>query len=196
MPGEGDLTKHAKEVSFQLVSMNKSFVSKPMYAVTTPSVGNPSFPMAKLTALGWILRGAFGVSRQLFTASAFGVQANKQEMFDLQTIYESLTLDFEKFWSGENVGISKTKAKLTKLTALEIRAEEHYRKTAKLIAGAPAEHGALPERPVPPVPLGAPVWLEAPVRPVWLEVPVRPVPLGPFPLGQLAGRGVYDELKK
>ena len=26
---------------------------------------NPSLPMAKLTALGWILRGAFGVSRQL-----------------------------------------------------------------------------------------------------------------------------------
>ena len=91
--------------------MNKSFVSKPMYAVTTSSVGNPfnrvdfnpgrhaylesladkypsteeqefemivsepyfseleraekvkspnpSLPIAKLTALGWILRGAF-----------------------------------------------------------------------------------------------------------------------------------------
>ena len=39
--GGGVVTKHAKEVSFQLVSMNKSFVSKPMYAVTTSSVGNP-----------------------------------------------------------------------------------------------------------------------------------------------------------
>ena len=37
----GVVTKHAKEVSFQLVSMNKSFVSKTMYAVTTPFVGNP-----------------------------------------------------------------------------------------------------------------------------------------------------------
>ena len=37
----GIVTKHAKEVSFQLVSMNKSFVSKPMYAVMTSSVGNP-----------------------------------------------------------------------------------------------------------------------------------------------------------
>ena len=132
LPGVGVVTRHAKEVSFQLVSMNKSFVSKPMYAVTTSSVGNPfinrvdfnperhayleglkfadtypstgerelemivsepyfskleraeevkspdpSLPMAKLTALGWILRGAFGVSRQLITASAFGVHANE-----------------------------------------------------------------------------------------------------------------------
>ena len=37
----GVVTRHAKEVSFQLVSMNKSFVSKSMYAVTTSSVGNP-----------------------------------------------------------------------------------------------------------------------------------------------------------
>ena len=57
--------------------------------------------MAKLTELGWILRGAFGVSRQLITASAFSVHANEQETFDLQTIYES----------GENV------------------AEKHHRKT-------------------------------------------------------------------
>ena len=74
--------------------------------------------MAKLTALGWILRGAFGVSRQLITASAFGVHANEQETFNLQTIYESLSFDFAKFWSGENVGISKTEAKPTKLTCL------------------------------------------------------------------------------
>ena len=53
------------------------------------------------------------------------------EMFDLLTIFESLSFNFEKFWSGENVGISKTKAKPTKLTSLEIRAEEHHRKTAK-----------------------------------------------------------------
>ena len=39
--GGGVVTKHAKEVSFQLVSMNKRFVSKPMYTVATPSVGNP-----------------------------------------------------------------------------------------------------------------------------------------------------------
>ena len=41
LPGGGVVTKHAKEVSFQLVSMNKSFVSKPMHTVTTSSVGNP-----------------------------------------------------------------------------------------------------------------------------------------------------------
>ena len=74
---------------------------------------NPSLPMAKLTALVWILRGAFGVSRQLITASAFGVHANEQETFNLQTIYESLSFGFTKFWSGENVGISKTEAKPT-----------------------------------------------------------------------------------
>ena len=50
---------------------------------------NPSLPMAELTALGWILRGAFGVLRQLITASAFGVQANEQQIFVLQMIYES-----------------------------------------------------------------------------------------------------------
>ena len=103
--------------------MNKSFVLKPMYAITMPSVGNPlnkidfnlerhayfeslkfadkypstgerefemimsepyfselkraeeikspnpSLPMVKLTALGWTLRGAFDVLRQLITAS-------------------------------------------------------------------------------------------------------------------------------
>ena len=148
--GGGVVTKHAKEVSFQLVSMNKSFVSKPMYAVTMSSVGNPfnrvdfnperhayleglkftdkcpstgerefemivskpyfseleraeelkspnpSLPVAKLTALGWILRGAFGVSRQLIAASAFGVHANEHETFDLQTFYESLSFVFHK----------------------------------------------------------------------------------------------------
>ena len=82
-------------------------------------------PIAKLMALGWILRGAFGVLRQLITVSAFGVHANEHETFDLQTIYE-----FAKFWSKENVGISKTEAKSTKLTALEIRSEEHHRKTS------------------------------------------------------------------
>ena len=46
-------------------------------------------------------------------------------------IYESLSFDFEKFWSGENVGILKTEAKPTKFTALENKAEEHHRKTAK-----------------------------------------------------------------
>ena len=69
----------------------------------------PSLPMAKLTALGWILRGAFGVLRQLITASALGVHANEQETFDLQTIYESLSFDFAKFWFGENIGIPKPK---------------------------------------------------------------------------------------
>ena len=186
LPGDSvNINLNAKEISFQLISMNKSSVSKPMYAVTMPSVGNPfnrvnfnperhaylvglkfadkypstwerefemivsepyfselkraeevkspnpSLPMAKLTALGWILRGAFGVSRQLITASAFGVHANENETFDLQTIYESLSFDFAKFWSRENIGISKTEAKPTNLTALEIRAEEHHRKTAK-----------------------------------------------------------------
>ena len=40
--GGGVVTKHAKGVTFQLVSMNKSFVSKPMYSVTTSCMGNPS----------------------------------------------------------------------------------------------------------------------------------------------------------
>ena len=91
---------------------------------------NSSLPMAKLTALGWILSGAFSVSRQFITASAFGLHANEQETFDLQTIYKSLFFNFVKFWTEENVNISKTKAKPTKLTALEIRAEEHHRKTS------------------------------------------------------------------
>ena len=67
----------------------------------------------------------------MITASAFGVHSNEQETFDLQTIYESLPFNFAKFWSRENVGISKTEAKSTKFTALEIRAEEHHRKTSK-----------------------------------------------------------------
>ena len=70
-------------------SLRWSIVSEPYFSeleraeeVKSP---NPSLPMAKLTALGWILWGAFGVSRQLITAPAFGVHANKQKTFDLQT---------------------------------------------------------------------------------------------------------------
>ena len=87
--------------------MFEMIVSKPYFSeleraeeIKSP---NPSLPMAKLTALGWILRGAFGVSRQLITALAFGVHTNEQETFNLQTIYELLSFDFAKFWSGENV---------------------------------------------------------------------------------------------
>ena len=76
--------------------------------------------MVKLTALGWILKGAFVVSRQLITASVFCVHANEQETFDLQTINELLPFAFAKSWSGENIVISKTEAKSTKLTALEM----------------------------------------------------------------------------
>ena len=50
--GEGlSLDMLPKEVTFQLVSMNKSFVSKPMYAVTTSSMDNP-FNRVTLTQKG------------------------------------------------------------------------------------------------------------------------------------------------
>ena len=111
------------EREFEMI-VSKSYFSKLERAEEIKSP-NPSLPMAKLTALGWFLRGAFGVSRQMITASAFGVHANEQETFDLETIYKSLSLNFAKFWSGGNIGNSKTEAKPTKLTALEIRAEEH-----------------------------------------------------------------------
>ena len=71
--------------------------------------------MAKLMALG------------LSTTSGLMCTLSSKK----HSIYELLSFDFEKFWSGENISILKTEVKPTKLTALEIRAEEHHRKTVK-----------------------------------------------------------------
>ena len=183
--GGGTIARCEKEVAFQLVSRDKSFVSTPMVALTTESVGNPfkavdfrpskhshlkdleladkfpsaqerpfqliisepyfssmkkgnysvsedpSLPTAKLTALGSILRGALGISRQIEAASAFGLREYDHESFDVNTIYNSLNFDFAKFWNGENIGISQSEPMTSDLTALEIRAEEHHRQTSK-----------------------------------------------------------------
>ena len=95
------------EREFEMI-MSKPYFSELKRAEEIKSP-NPSLPMAKLTA--------FGVLRQLITASSFGVHPKSKKCSDLQTIFESLSFDFEKFWSGENVGILKTEAKPTKLTA-------------------------------------------------------------------------------
>ena len=69
--------------------------------------------MAKLTVLSWALRGAYWVLRQLITALAHNVHVSENEIFAMQTIYyEQVSFNFEKFLSWENVGISKTEAKL------------------------------------------------------------------------------------
>ena len=90
-----------------------------------------SLPYAKLTELGWVLRGAVGIVRQIPIASAFGALAREHESFDLETMYKSLGFDFGKFWSGENVGISPKESMISELTALEIQAEEFQKQTAK-----------------------------------------------------------------
>ena len=185
--GGGTVTITEKEVALQLVSRDRSFVSEPMVALTTASVGNPfpaidfrpskhshlkdleladkfpsahdrpfqlilaepyfsamerdgqqlpispSLPMAKLTALGWVLRGALDVTRRVEAVTAYGLhtRASTHETFDLTTIYQSLNFDFAKFWTGENVGISLNEPMTSKMTALKIRAEAHHRDTAK-----------------------------------------------------------------
>ena len=45
-----------------------------------------------------------------------GLLEDSSRSSTLPTIYELLSFDFAKFGSGENVGISKTEAKPTKLT--------------------------------------------------------------------------------
>ena len=90
----------------------------------------PSLPSAKLTELGWVLRGATGIVRQVPMASAFGAIARDYESFDLDTMYKSLGFDFGKFWSGENVGISPHESMTSELTALEIQAEEFQKQTS------------------------------------------------------------------
>ena len=56
----------------------------------------PSLPSAKLTELGWILRGAIGVVRLVPLASAFGALAREHESFDLETIHKSYEFDLWK----------------------------------------------------------------------------------------------------
>ena len=182
LPGEGQSNGMRKKLPS---SKDKRFVSKPMVAYTTASVGNPfrpidirpskyahlrdlqladkfphaserpfqlliaepyfsmlekeeqkisddpSLPMAKLTELGWVLRGATGIKRQVKTASAYRTYAHDHESFEIETIYHSMAFDFGKFWSGENVGISQHESMTSELTALEIQAEEFQKQTAK-----------------------------------------------------------------
>ena len=92
---------------------------------------DPALPRARLTELGWVLRGALGITKQVEAASAFGVLAREHETFDLQTIYESTSFDFAKFWTGEQMGISQTESMTSDLTDLEIKAEAHHKQTAK-----------------------------------------------------------------
>jgi hypothetical protein len=87
-----------------------------------------SLPVAKLTELGWVLRGAVGITTQIPSASAHSALARDYESFDHETMY---TFDFGKFWSGENIGISKHESMHSDLSVLELKAEEFHRQTAK-----------------------------------------------------------------
>ena len=92
---------------------------------------DPSLPVAVNTDLGWVLRGAAGIQRQVQHASVNGVLANDHETFDLDTMYKSIGFDFGKFWSGENVGIQANESMTSDLTALEIQAEAFQKQTAR-----------------------------------------------------------------
>ena len=118
-----------RERPFQLL------LSEPYYSLLEKSERrvpqDPALPVAVNTELGWVLRGAAGIERQVQQASAFGALAADHESFDLVTMYKSLGFDFAKFWSGENVGIQINESMTSDLTALEIQAEEFQKQTAK-----------------------------------------------------------------
>ena len=117
-----------RERPFQLLLSEPYFsmLEKPERRVSQ----DPSLPMAVNTELGWVLRGATGIQRQVHQASAYGVLSNDHESFDLDTMYKSIGFDFGKFWSGENVGIQANESMSSDLTALEIQAEEFQQQTA------------------------------------------------------------------
>ena len=93
--------------------------------------GDPALPKAVKTKLGWTLRGATKVLKQIPVASVCSVIADNNEIFDLETMQKSMGFDFRKFWSGENIGISPHESMHSDLTALEIKANEFHTETAR-----------------------------------------------------------------
>jgi hypothetical protein len=92
---------------------------------------DPSLPFAQETSLGWVLRGAVGINRRVCTGSASNFFTYEgEESFELETMYTPLAFDFRKFWDGENIGLSPFETMTSKLTALEIQAEEFHKQTA------------------------------------------------------------------
>jgi hypothetical protein len=89
------------------------------------------YPVAQETRLGWVLRGALGITSRAQSALCYSTLAFSEEEFDLGTVYESLAFDFKKFWDGENVGIKPREIMHSEHTALEIKALEFHRQTAR-----------------------------------------------------------------
>ena len=103
-----------------------SFITKE--AVRYPPTAE--LPIARDTDLGWILKGAIGISHFVEAKSLFGASTSDHESFDLETMRSSIGFDFSKFWSRENVGLDPNEQMFSPLTALEIKAEEFQRRTA------------------------------------------------------------------
>lgn len=93
---------------------------------------DPAIPSAKLTKLGWMLRGAVGVERSI-SSVMYTASGNDYMNYELEMIYKDITenFDFGKFWSGENVGISPHEPDGKSLTAMELQADYHQSQTAK-----------------------------------------------------------------
>lgn len=94
---------------------------------------DPAMPSAKLTKLGWMLRGAIGKENTGSKESAiFSNQADYMN-YDREMMFKNITesFDFGKFWSGENVGISPNERDFTNSTVKELQADDHQRKTAR-----------------------------------------------------------------
>ena len=110
-------------------------VGEPYYSmleediVRTPD--NPALPKAVKTKLGWVLRGASKVFKEVPVATVCSSSLADHEIFDLETMQKSMGFDFRKFWTGENVGISPHESMHSDLTALEIRANEFHAETAR-----------------------------------------------------------------
>ena len=183
--GNQTVVSEQQEIVFQLVSLDKLYVSPQLVGITIDKIGNdfkpinidpkrfshlknlkftehypskgyrpievlisepyysqlmlpdqrvsidPAIPSAKLTRLGWILRGAAGVEQELSQNYHFSEADHIN--FDLAMIYKDQmeNFDFGKFWSGENVGIRSDEPDIKSETALEIQADLHQQNTAQ-----------------------------------------------------------------
>ena len=110
-------------------------VGEPYYSMLEEDIvrnpDDPVLPKAVKTKLGWVLRGASKVFKEVPVATVCSNSQADHEIFDLETMQKSMGFDFRKFWTGENVGISPHESMHSDLTALEIRANKFHAETAR-----------------------------------------------------------------
>jgi len=87
-------------------------------------VGELGEPVAKLSKLGWILRGAMGVQNSVLNVAYIDTSGSAVADEDLDKFYRASmeTFDFHAFWKLEHIGISEMETDLKSMTQSEVRA--------------------------------------------------------------------------